>query len=359
MSEDGNSASQHVEAPILDETSNRPEVSSDAASPVNRNVHNLRLDTNQEEPSLKSETSSIVPTSARLSIATTHHAINLESSSENVGAMLDSILANPGWNVGRERRNSMFSMRSLQPTLPPYEEYRGHVAGQAGEAGPSNLRQEAGMNRVTDQKRPVSPDDHEREVGNMSRENETLPSIDADPEVSLTAHYSRVVRTLDERYTDELERRRQEIERLQSTHTSQLAQMRNDVDAVYRIELRKRSQETERVKEEFASRAEELVRDALKREEGSRNLVSQVNFEAEQQMQELREQHMQELQRERNAVEDVWERRWRERMNLLEEERTRSIRKRDEKWLSFIQERHPQAVDAAKSMLWELAENNK
>lgn len=54
----------------------------------------------QDEATAKSETSSVIPTSARLSIATTTHPfVNAQGNTESIGTMLDGILANPGWSV--------------------------------------------------------------------------------------------------------------------------------------------------------------------------------------------------------------------------------------------------------------------
>ena len=255
--------SQSIEVPTLDEALHQSEASSGAASPVNRNVHSLSLDTGgnvNEDSNAKSETSSIIPTSARLSIATTHRTINVEVNIDYLVALLFSILANAGWKVGRERRYSLLSMRSLQPTLPPYEEYRNYMAVQAPDAGPSSLRQQANAHRIgVEEKGSLSIRANHQDESCASVQDASPPEPEMDPENSLTAHYSRIVRTIDSRYTSELDRLRQEISKLQATQAEELALMRNNMDAAYRTEFKKRNQEAEKAKEEAASRAEHQI----------------------------------------------------------------------------------------------------
>lgn len=325
---------------------------------------NLHIDTadiqNQNGSNVQSETSSIVPTSARLSIATTTHpAFNLPGNSDSISATLDSILANPGWSIAaetRRRRNSLLSMRSLVPTLPPYEDHQSHFALQNGQPGPSNLGHEISNGDNTyNEKSSTSaiPGEHAHAgPGPGAEASHPVPDHhDADPENNLSAHYSRIVRTLDSRYTSELERLRQENERLRASHAEDIALMRNNLDAAYRDVLKKRDREVERAREEAASRAAELESEVSRWKDEGEGRLRRLEEDALQQRVMMEEAHAGEMERAKNAVEDVWERRWRDRMGLVDEEGSRMVKERDLEWLAFLRDECPDILESANSML--------
>ena len=380
------------EALHASEASTNDPIASRTAS-ISRNIQNLTLTTTnphpQTDPSLKSETSSIVPTSARLSIATTHqelrfhpaiNGIDNDSSNGNVSTMLDSILANPGWNVATRggRRNSLFSMRSLAPTLPPYEDLR--VPQQPEQEGEEDLRVgvavgdgekcqrshsggSIGGDHVADEGDADNDGGRGNSGGGGERASESPPQEpsspvpeDAETENALSAHYSRIVRTIDSRYTSELERLRQEIAALQQSHAEELALMRNNIDAAYRDVLKKRNKEVEKAKESAASRAEELEKEVQRWKVETEGKVAILERENEVERERMAERHQMEVERERNAVEDVWERRWRERMDLVEEEAGGRVGRRDEEWLMFLGATYPEVCKKAREVMMPAAD---
>ena len=359
--------------------------------------HILRLTTIElsDQETAKSETSSVVPTSARLSIATTTHpfANAQQGNTESIGQMLDGILSNPGWSVGAQergtRRNSLFSMRSLQPTLPPYEEYRNHILVSSTEAGPANPRPDRVSAQVTgnQKQRDVVQCMAGDENSTTGLETRSLDSDDDDndPGNAIAAHYSRIVRTIDSRYTSE-------IERAQANHAQELARMRNDLDASYRAEFRQNSRKVERAREEAASRSEELEQCVQEWKEKSEQKIQRIEEKAregeersrkeyerdierlmnenerdkerlrieyerdkerwrdeyEREKERLRNEYERDKERAKHEVEDVWERRWRDRMGLDEDEGKRRVRKRDEEWLAFLLRKYPDILDVAR-----------
>ena len=299
-----------------------------------------------------------------------------EDHNGNVSTILDGILANPGWNVARRgaRRNSLFSMKSLAPTLPPYEDLR--VPQQGGEE--SGLRQEvivvgedgkrgdgngegSGGDENTVAAGASNDGDGSRGCGDnggginaeLESPREHSPSVpeDTETENALSAHYSRIVRTIDSRYTSELERLRQDIATLQQSHAEELALMRNNIDAAYRAVLKNRNREVEKAKESAASRAEELEQEVLKWKGDTENRIALLQREHEIERERMAEEHRLEVERERNAVEDVWERRWRERMDLVEEEAARRVERKDDEWLLFLEANHPEVCRQVREVM--------
>ena len=343
--------SASINIPSLDEALHQSEASN---STVTDNQNPQEIENEIElpisgEPSIYSEISSMIPTSPRLSIATTHQSANINNSNANISETLDAILSSPGWNVAAQaaavrRRNSLMSTRSLQPTLPPYEEYRYHLRVQ-DEAGPSSLR----PSQI-----PTRFDVPDRKALDNNKGDHS-PRTPEDPENTLSAHYSGIVRTIDSRYTLELERIRQEIVQLKQAHAEELALMRNDMDAAYRGVLKKRDREVEKVKEEAASRVERLERDLEEVRSEAAKEAERIREEAENIVSRTEEDHRKEVERERHVVEDEWERRWLGRMQLSSEEAARREEKgkrdRDEEWMATLGARYPALVDELRCLI--------
>ncbi|KAL9125647.1 MAG: hypothetical protein Q9217_005183, partial [Psora testacea] len=351
-----------ISIPSLDEALHQSEASSPTVAST-QGIHTIAHNTiipKPEEASLHSEVSSIIPTSARLSIATTHQSVNIQSNSANITETLESILNSPGWNVATQaaavhRRNSLMSTRSLQTTLPSYEDHQYHLPVR-DEAGPSSARPHVPARlEVSDPKTR-----HDNDV------REHSPRTPEDPENALSAHYSRIVRTIDSRYTSELERLRQEIAQLKQAHVKEVALMRNSMDAAYRSVLKKRDQEVEKAKEEAVLRVEGLEQDLRRGNERHERELEKVRREAvevveivrrkaAQGIERLEEEHKREAERGRHVVEDEWERRWLGRMRLCDEEATRmeerGRRNRDEEWVKVLGARYPQLVHEVKDLM--------
>lgn len=322
--------------------------------------------------------------------------------------MLDTVLASPGWNVaaaaaagrageagpaGRARGNSLFSIGrnslqpSLVPTLPPYEMHtqhrevrevhisfddagagewpsqhrgtQGRIEGRAEEAGGEEKREGHGGDDVRT-RREEQLDGMNGHEGNDDEEGDDAPGDDAAPPLhaveqeaanALSAHYSSIVRTIDERYTSELDRLRQERSAQQNRHVEELALMRNNIDAAYRQVLKARDQQVEKAKREAATRTFELEKEVLAVKADNARKIEEAQDQMAKAKEAMLEEHAKNVERERNAVEDVWERRWRDRMSLLDEEASRRVRERDKAWLRFLDHKHPRVLDEAKDAL--------
>lgn len=318
--------------------------------------------------------------------------------------MIDTVLANPGWNVaaaavagpsaGRARGNSLFSIGrnslqpSLVPTLPPYEMHTQHrevrevhvsfdgagagegPSGQRGLVGRSGGRVEEGWRDEKRGDHGGDDDDNRREEqlegtngdrGNDDGGGENAPGDVASPPFhaveqetanEMSAHYSRIVRTIDERYTSELDRLKQELSAQQDRHVEEVALMRNNVDGAYRQVLKARDQQVEKAKGEAATKVFELEKEVLASKADNARKIAETHDQIAKEKEAMLEEHAKNVERERNAVEDVWERRWRDRMSLLDEEASRRVRERDQAWLRFLERNHPKVLDEAKDALF-------
>lgn len=317
--------------------------------------------------------------------------------------MIDTVLANPGWNVaaaaavagpstlGRARGNSLFSVGrnslqpSLVPTLPPYEMHTQHRevrevhvsfdGAGAGEGSSGQRGTQGGRTGVDWREEKLGgndgDDDQNRGEQQLGRRNgdggnddgggENAPGNDAAPSFhaveqetanEMSTHYSRIVRTIDERYTSELDRLKQELSAQQDRHVEEVALMRNNVDGAYRQVLKARDQQVEKAKGEAATRVFELEKEVLAAKADNARQLAETHDQIAKEKEAMLEEHAKKVERERNAVEDVWERRWRDRMSLLDEEASRRVRERDQAWLRFLERNHPTVLGEAKDALF-------
>ena len=81
--------------------------------------------------------------------------------------------------------------------------------------------------------------------------------------------------------------------------------------------------------------------------------------EARKQTEAMLGEHAKTLERERNAVEDVWESRWRDRMALVDKEASRKLKERDEAWLQFLSEGCPEIVGKVKDALFSVHDTGR
>lgn len=118
--------------------------------------------------------------------------------------------------------------------------------------------------------------------------------------------------TLDQNYTASLEA-------LRAQHASALAATRHSIDAAYRAQWKAKNREIEIIKQEAA------------REIGDMEKACEVKaLQMEKAVLEQREEKVREMaaavQKARHEVEDLWERRWAERMSVEGEEKRRTER---------------------------------
>lgn len=228
-------------------------------------------DPDVEEASLRSRASSVVTTGTKFSISTLP---NEEYSH------LDNVLGRPARSAATRPR-SIFSVASYETSLPPYENPRAeepleppagqHCIGTSGQSsGPAG--------------RTPSP---------------ASPIV--DPENALL-HYGRVVRTIDQNHVNQMRR-------LKEAHQEELGATRHAIDQAYLKELKAKNREVEKMREETASLSAE--HDAA---------IARLQREAIEQATEQIQAHQIALDKACNAIEDVWEARWNDRIRLADEE---------------------------------------
>lgn len=230
-----------------------------------------------EEVSLRSRASSVITTGTRFSISTLP---NEEYSN------LENVLGRPTRSAAARPR-SIFSFASNETSLPPYE--NPHAVEPLGLSA-----------------RQYSIETSEQSSGPAGQTpSPTSPIV--DPENTLSMHYGRVVRTIDQNHINQMRR-------LKEAHQEELGTTRHAIDQAYRSVLKARNREVERMREEMASLSAE--HDAA---------IARLQREAIEQATEQSQAHHVALDKACNAIEDVWEARWSDRIRLADEE----ARKRD------------------------------
>ena len=288
---------------------------------------------NAEAVSLRSRASSVISTGTKLSIST------MPQGHFNI----DDVLEGYGARTTTTRPASMYSARSIAPSLPPYE----------------------------DQIPRPAPIQTPAPSGNDSEQPPT-PST-ADPENALSIHYGRVVRTIDENHARQLARIYEAHEQQLSAHEQELAATREAVDQAYRKEWKAKNREIERVREEAAGSVAEMQKmldRELKKgreecaarvaalEEQLRSLavtheesIARIQQDATDQVVALHEEYQATTEKARNAIEDLWEGRWNDRTRLAAEEAQRRDLQRDEEWLKVIGRTHPEYLKEIKAAM--------
>ena len=228
-------------------------------------------DPDVEEASLRSRASSVVTTGTKFSISTLP---NEEYSH------LDNVLGRPARSAATRPR-SIFSVASYESSLPPYE---------------NPLAEE-----------PLEPSTRQYRIGTSGQSSgptgrtpsPTSPIV--DPENALLL-YGRVVRTIDQNHVNQMRR-------LKEAHQEELGATRHAIDQAYRQVLEARNREVERMREEMASLSAE--HDAT---------IARLQRETTEQTTEQLQAHQIALDKACNAIEDVWEARWNDRIRLADEE---------------------------------------
>ncbi len=173
-------------------------------------------------------------------------------------------------------------------------------------------------------------------------------------------HYGRVVRTIDENHA-------RQLARIYSAHEQDLAATRDAVDQAYRKEWKAKNREIERVREEAANEIEQVRREAAAdisrlREEietlsaAHKETVARIETEIADKVILLNGKHEAAVEKARNAIEDLWEGRWNDRIKVAAEEAKRAAKEaerreqeKDEEWLRLIRSLHPELSDEVKN----------
>ncbi|KAL8765890.1 MAG: hypothetical protein Q9209_007191, partial [Squamulea sp. 1 TL-2023] len=280
--------------------------------------------------SLRSRASSIVTTTTKFSLETLS-----QDDRSSIGAMR---IRNHrlGPNAGRPN-----SITSISNPAPPYTEAAVGPTLQLPTHQNGDFQSLLSrLAEVADRPSEAASINEPLAPSTIASTGNTTPAPDSplDPGVNLQAqiaHYSNVVRTLDSNYTAELERLRQK-------HAQELAVTRHDIDAAYRAQRKVELREMERFKEEAAA-ARDLEIKQIRAERDATVLGLEGKIRGlEEKVQEMEralaagveegvEERRVAVEKARHEVEDLWERRWRDRARVEGEERERAEAEREEK----------------------------
>lgn len=284
------------------------------------------MTSNAEVVSFRSRASSVISTGTKFSISTMPQG----------HLHIDDVLEGNATRTTSTRPGSMYSMRSIATSLPPYED-------QAPRSASGN-----------DSEQPPTPST-------------------ADPENTLSLHYGRVVRTIDENHARQLARIYEAHDQQLKAHEQELAATREAIDQAYRKEWKAKNREMERIREEAAASVAEMQNTldrALEKgreecaakvaalEEQIRSLsvthdesLARIQQDASDQVVALDEDYQATIDKARNAIEDLWEGRWNDRTRLAAEEARRLDLQRDAEWLRVIESTHPELLDEMKTTM--------
>ena len=280
---------------------------------------------NAENMSHRSRASSVISTGTKFSISTMPPG----------HFQIDGVLEGSHRRGAATRPTSLYSIRSMVPSLPPYEGHQPLDARLSNGVYHGDLSTHdalAGLDHHYEQ--PLTP---------------------SDPENALTMHYGRVVRTIDENHV-------RQLTRLREDHERELAITRNAIDEAYRKEFKAKNREIERIREEAANEIENIRREsaadvAAVQEEmealssNHNQTVSRIQQENAEQLVILHEEHQAAIEKAKHAIEDLWEGRWHDRTKVAIEEAERRDAKRDGEWLKVIGTTHPELVEEIKNAM--------
>ena len=318
---------------------------------------------NAEGGSLRSRASSVISTGTKFSFSTlpqgTYHIDEVleRNNSQSSSNSNSSGNGNSRTNYAAARPGSLYSVRSIATSLPPYE---GHAPpsslDDAALANTVVLPTEGGGQQVATTTTPIVTTS-----GIAADSNSQPPSTPTlDLENSLSMHYGRVVRHIDETH-------RRQVARINLAHEQELAAVRDAIDKAYRKEFKAKDREIERIRAEaagdVAALEESKVREVDRmRDEGEAKIkalegeveavrreceevVGRLRWEAEERERETRDGFEKAMEKACNAIEDVWEGRWKDRSNFGMEEARRRLEDRDGEWLEMIERQRPELVE--------------
>lgn len=316
--------------------------------------------------SLRSRASSVISTGTKFSFSTlpqgTYHIDevlerNNSQSSSNSNSSGHGNGNSSRTNNAAARPGSLYSVRSIATSLPPYE---GHappsLSDDAVLANTVALAAEGGGGHQV-----VATTPGVTMMPGAADNNSQPPSTPTlDLENSLSMHYGRVVRHIDETH-------RRQVARINLAHEQELAAVRDAIDKAYRKEFKAKDREIERIRAEAAGDVaaieESKVREVDRmRDEGEAKIkaleeeveavrkeceeeVKRLRWEAEEREGEMREGFEKAMEKACNAIEDIWEGRWKDRSRFGMEEARRRLEDRDGEWLDMIERSHPELVE--------------
>ena len=307
-------------------------------------LEQLQLSRSREANSVRSRASSVV--SSVISTGTKFSISTLPQGTYHIDGVLEGSGSGSGANDSNAymmttRPGSSYSVRSTATSLPPYESHQND----------SSLTL-------------TSQDSHSPPAGGSPNEQPSAPSTSIiDPENLISRHYGNVVRTIDANHQRLLARTIQ-------GHEQELAATRDAIDKVYRKEFKAKDREMEKLREKAAAEIAELegfkereldrVRgENAKKVEALEAKVRELRVDHEEEVaslqriaannaEEMSVMHDKGIEKACNAIEDIWEKRWNDRMKLAAEEGQRRVEKRDEEWLGVLGREHPELVEEIK-----------
>lgn len=294
-----------------------------------------------ENISYRSRASSVISTGTKFSIQTMPQG----------HVHIDGVLGGSNPRSVTTRPASLYSVRSMAPSLPPYD---GH---QPMDALPSTGTQAGRLDSLQ------TSANHDLQIASSIGNDPEPPLTPSDPENALSMHYGRVVRTIDDNHA-------RQLARIYSAHEQDLAATRDAVDQAYRKEWKAKNREIERIREEAANEIEQVRKEAaadvaalrVERETLSaihKDTVARTQEENADSLVFLNEEHQAAVEKARNAIEDLWEGRWNDRTQVAAEETKRAAKEaerreqgKDEEWLTLIRSLHPELVCEFKNALY-------
>ncbi|KAL6717561.1 hypothetical protein ACLMJK_005476 [Lecanora helva] len=287
-----------------------------------------------EDLSHRSRASSIISTGTKFSVSTM----------PPTRLTTEGVMENSSRRSAATRPTSLYSVRSMASSLPPYEIHQ---------------PLDSLLLNGTSQDVPGFSEDihsHDRHDVRSRRHNETdQPITPTDPENTLSMHYGRVVRTIDENHA-------RQLARIHEDHERELAGTRNAIDEVYRKEFKAKNREIERIREEAANEIESVRKQAaadvaaIKDEIADLNAQNDANIARIQQENSerlimLHEEYQTAIEKAKHAIEDLWEGRWHDRAKVVAAEAERYEAKRDAEWLKVMQNINPELVGDFKTAM--------
>lgn len=257
------------------------------------------------------------------------------------------------------RPTSLYSVRSMATSLPPYEAHQpmnGSLPYTNRDGQLTAIQTASAVNY------------HHFESSHA--EDPSQPTTPSDPENALSMHYGRIVRTIDENHA-------RQLTRMNAAHEQELAATRDAIDQVYRKEWKAKNREIERIREEAANEVEQARREAaadvaaIQQELETQSIkhdgiVARIQQENAEKLMSLHEEHQAAIEKARHAIEDLWEGRWNDRTRIAAEEARRVATEaerrdveRDEEWLKVIQSGHPNLVDGIKLAMTDFRARSK
>ena len=260
-------------------------------------------------------------------------------------------------NYAAARPGSLYSVRSIATSLPPYEDHAPPSSSDdaATLANTAIIPPEGGGAQVATTTMPAVATTG---AADSNLEQPSTPTLDL--ENSLSMHYSHVVRHIDETH-------RRQVARINLAHQQELAVVRDAIDKAYRKEFKAKDREIERIRAEAAGDAAALEESKVReldrvRDEGEAKIkvlegeleavrreweeeVGRLRWEAEKKEDEMRKGFEKAIEKACNAIEDVWEGRWKDRSKFGMEEARRRLEDRDGEWLEMIETSQPELVE--------------